>query len=158
MPDYPPGYDPIQADPNGGSFISPADQSIGALIALGAFGIEVGIFALAGALGGFIPAYVDVALTPATGFFDVEVIIAEDVLASGGSMAQAARIISQMATQRSLLQFIAEAAAADAAAAETALVIAAANAGVAAVTATIIQAQANMQEQASLHIFFTSGL
>lgn len=44
MPDYPPGYDPIQADYNSGSYISPGDQAIGGLIGLSAFAL-IGIAA-----------------------------------------------------------------------------------------------------------------
>ena len=45
MPDYPPGYDPIQADYNSGSYVSPEDQAIGGLIGLSAFGM-IGVVAL----------------------------------------------------------------------------------------------------------------
>lgn len=50
MADFPPGYDPIQADYTGGSYVSHTDQAIGGLIGLSAFAlISVGAFFTLGA-------------------------------------------------------------------------------------------------------------
>lgn len=157
-PEYPPGYDPtfdFEMPPTGYVIMGlVALAAISAAATIGAF-IE---YATAAAIAGDVVSAGVAEVLATTGVSEAEALIAEEILAAGGTEADVQVFIFNMARQRALDALMSEAAATDLATAEAAAVTATALQNASTITAAIILASARVNEQSALHAFFTSGL